>query len=241
VNTPRALTICLIGIGAVVALVMIVLHRPLIDQIGEKPFEVLLQFVLTVIVGGGVALAIERFNRQQDEREKTRTTLREFRAETLGAYNRVKAARRILRAHAQNSGHERIPQDIYDSQLRMLIDAQLALEAVARTSKHDHRLFGSSSQIHELLSGMEKYVNKIVCEYEKEYRNFGGQPAELPLSALQKLDDFIKPSDQSIWFEKKFSAPFQTVLDALAVMIAADGPVPATASKSSPAPTSATG
>lgn len=214
------------------------------ERIEAEAYAQWLQFCLTTGVGGGVALAIQRLNREhekrqqreesdrieqqktldreREERQRNRTTLRDMYASALAAYNQAKSVRRLVNAQLTSTG-DQISRDTYDEQLRALNEAQLKLEALSRIAKGETRLFGSRPEIAASLRTIEDYLNDIVDEYEGELRKFAGPTGLRPLKDLERLEDFASRSSKSKNFDGKFSDPLKAVLKALAAMINDDG------------------
>ena len=134
----------------------------------------------------------------RDTRARQDDLLRALLQETLVAYNSVKRLRRLLRA--ETAYHDRGPVrlDVYDRHMADLIDQQLKFEQLKRRAPFiaDERLRPSAtgspdSPVKTSYEKIEKYLNKVIGEYEGKPHLVVADPTGLPLNALPKLSAFL--------------------------------------------------
>jgi hypothetical protein len=169
--------------------------------------KIAMQVVAVAVLGGlaTVATAIfqESFKQQAtrrdafvEERRRQDDLLRDLLDETLTAYNRVKRIRRLLAAQTAD-GTGQITLDVYDEQMSSLIDQQLEFEKFKRRSPFidDERLhtpaLPNASVLTDSYTEIEKYLNRVIDEYESN-RNLLLEHGELlPVGRFGKLAGFI--------------------------------------------------
>jgi hypothetical protein len=167
-----------------------------------------MQVVAVAVLGGLATLATAMFRdslkrdaEQRDaaaaRRRQQDDLLRGLLDETLTAYNRVKRIRRLLSAFtAEGSG--RITLDVYDEQMRALMDQQLEFERFKRHSPFidDERLrltaLPSSSVLTEHYRKIEKYLNWAIDEYQSKRHLVAESDDGLPVCELRDLTGFIR-------------------------------------------------
>jgi hypothetical protein len=135
-----------------------------------------LQLGVIVLVGGAVTYG---FNFLESERA-TDVHHDEYRLgvirNLIESYNRIKSARRTLRAYgfrkpqvprpnAQQFTAEQV--DAYRKQMLVLVEAQLKLEEISREIKAQPQVFKHSKALEVLIHTGESYVNKVIEEWEK--------------------------------------------------------------------------
>ena len=156
--------------------------------------------------------------RQQGEKEQElerkrleyrEQLLKETLQSAMQSYSKVKKARRMLRAKAiQRIGEETkdvVTLDAYDTYMEMINDAQLELENIARDVENSAPAFSEPGKLKKYLWTMEAYINKIVKEYERRRKNFQGNPSQLDLASLPKLNVFLDSSEKG--FKPGLAAP----------------------------------
>jgi hypothetical protein len=186
----------------IVAVVLFVVGAILTSSRGDLPFEVAkagVQLFAIVLLGGTATFAFGELNgrREQrreiaaearDERRKLDAEAREerrrldaYRAEVagelIGAYHRVKAVRRTLRAAGFEppvSGTLTVEQRTeFWEQLKLLNACQLTLEKVSRDIKGQPEVYGEDSAfIKREVDNVEHHVNEIIADWEKQGRGF---------------------------------------------------------------------
>lgn len=126
-------------IGLVIVLIFLFITEPeTTKQVlgnNDELFKQTYQFLLTSVIGGGVALVFKRLDRFREMRK----SLREMLTEVLQAFNQAKTVRRHLRAQLGNvrsvDPEERLSAELYDNQMDLLSDAQLVFEIYAKRAK----------------------------------------------------------------------------------------------------------
>ncbi|WP_431946924.1 hypothetical protein [Micromonospora marina] len=235
---PRRLTLALAS-GALLAMaaaaILIIWHESATRVVGADGYKTLLQFLLVVVLGGGVSLLYQAFNRQAEQRaerlklaEDRATAIREIRqrylAELVVLYNAVKRARRLLRARAQihaTAGDGKLRVVTYDEQLQLLLDAQLSLELMIRNVNAEGDVFHGAPELVPSLKSTEDYLRELVTEYETVMPRIPSGTTEIPTPP--KLADFIGPYEQSE-FRPDFIRPVQAAMAAVESLITAPQP-----------------
>jgi len=232
----RQLTI-IIAAGVVVsmgfAVVLIVWHEVMMKAVGTEAYKTLLQFVMVAVLGGGVSLLYQAFNREAERRaesarrsEERAVALRETRQrylhDLIAHYNVVKRARRLLRATAlsceSNFLDRRVRVARYDELLQTVLDAQLALETMSRTMRVEDSLFATELGLIASLSSAEAYLRSLITEYENSMPR-ADQP-EVDLREMPELADFIGPYTESERFRRQFIHQVQAAMAILERLIA---------------------
>ncbi|SDT80471.1 hypothetical protein [Actinoplanes derwentensis] len=212
-----------IGLGAAAAL--IVWHDTVTGRVGAEAYKALLQFVLIVVLGGGVSLLVQAFNREADrrterlrQRELHATGVQEARQrylrELVDQYNAVKRARRLLRAtaltHAVDPADRSVRVARYDELMEVLLDAQLSLETMARTVPFDGSVFTSVPELIAAICTTEEYLRRLITEYE-QVRPQAAQP-EVGIGMLPELALFVGPYADAERFRTQFVRPVNTAV-----------------------------
>ncbi|MEP6741567.1 MAG: hypothetical protein ABJB61_03640 [bacterium] len=93
---------------------------------------------------------------------------------TATAYRNTKLARRLLRARAGavTGGPGHIQLEDYDRFMEMINDVQLQLEGLKGDVKSSAPAFSSSHVLFAQYEFMEKYLNRLVKEYERSRHKF---------------------------------------------------------------------
>ncbi|WP_326759215.1 hypothetical protein OHB35_15705 [Streptomyces phaeochromogenes] len=207
---------------------LIVWHETLTKVMGEEAYKALLQFFLVAVLGGGVSLVYQAFNREADWRtellrrqEERADILREIRQrylrELIAQYNTVKRARRLLRALALEDGPDfldrRVRIDRYDDLLQPVLDAQLALETMTRTMGAEGGLFEADRELISSLDRASSYLRSLITEYESTMPRVGGP--EIVLRTMPELADLIGAYAESNRFRYDFVHSVHSVMAAL--------------------------
>jgi len=221
-------TIVLIGLA--LGALLVFGHDAATRVAGAEAYKILLQFVLVVVLGGGISLAYQAFNRDADlraqrarheeeraqvVRESQQRHLRDLSAE----YNVVKRARRMLRAQALAFQPEetgtRVRVSKYDEFLQVVLDAQLSLETMSHVVGADNELFPTHSNLIESIDVAETYLRSLITEYENFLPRVGPGEALAELTKLPVLADFIGPYGNSVGFRKHFVHSVQQALSTM--------------------------
>ena len=201
------------------------------EGLDKEIYKLTYQFLLFIVIGGALSLLYQRFTalrearegkreREREAREQRRLRLQTIHRDLLSVFNRVKKARRLLRALAVTSLDDPTPSaevvnaDEYAKQMLAIIEAQLILETYVKESKAD-RLFESIPGLGDALKRAEKYLGSLIGEFEEHLREFQGIPKTRPLAKLDELRDFIAHKEASKNFKPEFTRPFREALDAL--------------------------
>lgn len=111
----------------------------------------------------------------------------------------------MLRA---NAGDSQIRASYYDEQLQLLIDSQLSFESFVSRVHSNPKLFAGAPELEDNLKSVEKYLNRIVSEYENNL-SFVREHDKVLLSRLPLLGEFIGPYKSAVDFKSKFTVPFR--------------------------------
>ncbi|QES44721.1 hypothetical protein DEJ49_30345 [Streptomyces venezuelae] len=216
---------------------MVFWHGAATKAVGAEAYKALLQFFLVAVLGGGVSLTYQAFNREADRRterlrqeeehaEALRKTWQRYLGELIAHYNTVKRSRRLLRASALTSGPIHLDRRVriarYDELLQAVLDAQLALETMARTMSVEGGLFEADPELITSFNKAEAYLRSLITEYEDVMPRVDG--TEVDLRAMPELADFIGPYAESARFRHEFVHPAHAAMAALERLIV--GPVP---------------
>lgn len=198
-------------------------HAEATKALGAEGYKTVLQFLLIAVLGGGVSLFYQAYNREADRRAElvrreedrvaaVRETRRRYLAELIAQYNTVKRARRLLRAKALTDAaafpDRRVRMDHYDDLLQPVLDAQLALETMSRTL--------GEPGIDASLCTAEAYLRLLIAEYEEVMPK--GRP-EISVRSMPVLAGFVGPYDQADRFRNDFVHPMQAALTAVERLI----------------------
>ncbi|MFO0943883.1 MAG: hypothetical protein U0930_24365 [Pirellulales bacterium] len=190
-------------------------------HLNAEVFKLTYQFLLFVVIGGGLSLLYSRFTAERDLAEERRKLLREMHSELVAAYNTAEAVRRQLRAQVGYDPEVGLPKNAtitiepYIEQMDALMDAQLIFELYARRAKDRKIWFATGDGLAMNLKTVESYLNKIIDEYESQRNAFvrTGLAAKA-LSELPVLSEFLGSSD-STNFSSQFKKAFSSALTSL--------------------------
>ncbi len=208
----------LIGIVGTIGFIVLALAHWLSGQLTEKVGELTYQFLLLVVVGGGVSFVVQWFTQERERRERNRTQQRDVHTNLITIYNQGKKVRRLLRARAiyVSGDRQMVRGSEYDTQLRNLIETELALELAIRGIAGNEQLFPTNRDtLAASLKKLRNYANAIISEYEEKYRTFSDAEPSRPLADFPKMLEFIGPAATSPEFQKGFKGPFHDALDEL--------------------------
>ena len=181
----------------------------------ETIFKLTYQFFLITVVGAGVAHLYKQLERIREMRK----SLRDMHTELLDAFNQAKTVRRKCRAklgtRGQVDANQEIDAEFYEEQMELLSDAQLTFEVYAKRASDRWLWFWGNTKLGEALSQLEKYLNKIVKEYQDELSKFAGDPPVHRIGELKRFTEFIGPYDDASDFQTKFKHPIRDALQAL--------------------------
>jgi hypothetical protein len=223
-NTAFGFIILISVISSVAIIVFLSLGKQIKSVMDEDLFKLTYQFLLIVVIGGLVSLLNQLYLKQRDLDYQHQVLLRQIYTELFNAYNTTKRIRRILRAQVgiDISGNKinqnaQISKSEYKKQIDILIDAQLIFELYAKKSNESWIWFENGEKLAKACDSVEKYLNKIISEYEKKLCRFpGGDNSAMSITHLSKLAEFIGPSKKAVEFESEFKEAFQKIRLALA-------------------------
>ncbi|MGX6604072.1 hypothetical protein ACWKSP_18325 [Micromonosporaceae bacterium Da 78-11] len=225
--------------GALIAMaaaaVLIIWHESATRVVGVEAYKTLLQFLLVVVLGGGVSLLYQAFNRQaelqaerlklaEDRATAIRETRKRYLAELVVLYNAVKRSRRLLRARAQihtTAGDGKLRVAAYEEQLQLLLDAQLSLELMIRNVNAEGKVFHGVPEPVSSLKSTEDYLRKLITEYEAVMPRV--QPGATEIPTPPKLADFVGPYEHSE-FRPNFIRPVHAAMAAVESLLTAPPP-----------------
>jgi hypothetical protein len=122
-------------------------------------------------------------------------------ARAMTNYCNIKAAKRLLRARGRIEQGQpsvlHIIGQVYDEHMELVNRAQIDFENLARDVKTSELAFPSPNELIRSLKIIEKYIGRLITEYERERLKFEGNPPLRPLSALPVLADFLSPGATS--------------------------------------------
>lgn len=185
----------------------------------EKVFELTYQFLLIGVIGGALTIFYQSIQRQRDAREAERGLQRQLLMEVVEAYNGAKKVRRLVRANARVN--DSIRAQPYDEQMKSLLEVQLAFESLKHQAEANAQLFPKNSGVWSALDSIEKYLNKIVDEYERKFSLFAGGQAKLPVAQFGELQEFIADRRAGAEFDKFLKSAFHDLVAALQKLIIA--------------------
>ena len=217
------LLFALISVGALILVVLVyVWYLNEQSKFALEVAKSLLQIVAVGVLGGVGSLLVAENSRRQASREKQRDDDRQqegnrnnFRWQLLQRLNHTyvdtKRARRLLRAtafsppyyHKDSMGKTKTNPDAivqlkpYDEHLQALNNTQLDLEDLEGLVENVRTLdsvFADTEQIANAVSGMEKYLNEVIKEYEQGRGYLNEEDSQSrSISNLAKLGEFLKP------------------------------------------------
>jgi len=227
---PEKIAILISALGVVGVLIFLAWGKEIKDVMDEQVFRLTYQFFLFALLGGALSyflkeLSIARQLKQdtllkdQEKRSIDNKKLREIHSELLGAYNKAKKVRRILRAKAltqdPKTKEDQVLLEQYDQQMEHLMDAQLVFETYAKRIKYNVIWFQTASNLEGNLKLIEGYLNSILKEYQEKRRTFSGEPSIKRLDDLSFLKEFIGPDEDWVLFDTGFKYPIRKALQAL--------------------------
>lgn len=218
-----------IGVGAslsmALAVVLIVWHDASVRAVGEQAYTTLLQFLLVAVLGGGVSVMYQAFNREADRRterlrreqeraEALRETRQRYSGELVAQYNIVKRARRLLRATALTAGPELLNRRVrlarYDELMLTVLDAQLALETMSRTVGAAGGPFEQEHDLADNLCRAEGYLRSLITEYEEIMPR--AEHGDVAVREMPELAALVGPYAEGVRFRDEFVHAVQTAL-----------------------------
>lgn len=195
----------------------------LAKNLQDDVFKLLAQLILVSGIGGIISLSLAEFTRARERRQQLQDQQRKAFSDIVESYHEVKRLRRLLRARAVRMGpsgaKDIVDRDEYDTLLQRLNDVQLQCEFYVRYAKGNKDIYGAAGP--ELVANLgqaEKFLGKVISEWEKKLARFAGDPPALPLSDLSDLAQFIDEADEG--FGPSVADPMAKAFRSLAKEIA---------------------
>ena len=182
------------------------------DSEGKIRIEIiksLLEFLVVIIIGGTVA-ALFKVHERNQEQAKIRIQMKLDFIKRIGElYRIVKSSRRLLRfkeirISSVNDAPKELTQEqreFYVKQMLLLNDVQLEIEAY-KIAWENSFLFEKRELIVKYLERMEKYLNKIISQFE-EHGHFMVMGEQIDYKNFSYLWEFTAKSDNEFLKEDK--------------------------------------
>jgi hypothetical protein len=205
------------------------------ETIRVEIIKSLLQLAVVIIIGTIVTALFKAVERSSEQLLKEAEQIRQqsrLRAETrvdyinrLGdLYRNIKSSRRALRAFGLTTkfitSHTPISINsnqinMYREQMERINEAQLELEKLKIEAKNLPN-FASLKGVPENLESMEKYVGKIVSEFEEAFPLLESKRS-IPPHMLKHLEEYTGDTDRQNYgtkyrFKKHFAEPYDEVI-----------------------------
>jgi hypothetical protein len=198
------------------------------EEVGLEAAKAGFQLLVLAIAGVGVTGALDWFSHQQDVRRRVNDAGFELLRDLINNYNKLKGARRTLRAlgvpPAATAMSPRQGETL-EREMRTLLEVQLAFERIGREigirlEDGDTR---PSTRPQELLAGMESYVKNIVHEWEGNGATVasGKDVPAASITAWPCLRAFLKRSrdDPGKQFRTQVSEPLRDIEERFRVIV----------------------
>ena len=169
------------------------------NRLDPEVFKLTYQFLLLTVIGAAITFLFSFYTKARDERKEERILQLKFYNDFSQAYNDGKEIRRFLRARArkrvdnpeEKAIHIKTAQ--YDELMQKLTTLQLKFEFLHDEVISNKDLFSATGEAERLivnLENIEKYLNKMVGEYEKCFELYPNQYFidEVSYFPLDKLD-----------------------------------------------------
>jgi hypothetical protein len=187
--------------------------------------KAMLQVIAAVLIGNIVLAIIRDYEDRRKAWQSRRDLLRADLTEgLLKLYSRAKAARRRLRANV-NYDKRGIETHKYEDLLQRISDVQLGLERYKREAKGGESAGFLPESVSSSLESMEKYLGRLVTEYES---SLGAAGTSISLANLPQLTDFIAHGGTE--FYNRFVQPYHAAAKTVAQELGKDLPRRAKAS-----------
>jgi len=201
-------------------------------KLHQQVIRVTYQFFLVVVFGGGVSWLYQELTRKREQNKQDRTEFLSLFSDLVKVHNESKAIKRLLRAKAWRKKEEVdvLLVEPYIELMDRLNKVQLDSEAIKRHVKSKNKFFAKVNElyqkekaqdkeatdtIHGDLSRIEKYLNKIVQEYETALREYSEPPRYLRLDQLESVEAFIAAGDDASEFRIDAKARFKSAIKKL--------------------------
>lgn len=181
------------------------------DPEGKIRIEIinsLLHFLVVIIIGGTIAAVFKEHERNQ-EQAKIRIQMKLDFINRFGElYRIVKKSRRLLRSQGIRMSVTDAPKEFtkkqiefYLEQMLLLNDVQLEIEGY-KIAWENSFLFEKREQIAQYLERMEKYLNKIISQFEEHSQSIK-KGEQVDYKKFSYLWEFTAESDNKFLKEDK--------------------------------------
>jgi hypothetical protein len=149
--------------------------RDVKDSIAVEIVKALLQFLIVIVIIGGVITALLKAFDERREESRLRTNTRQEYLNRLGqVYRKVKVARRALGAAGLTTRYENTPGtltsdqvDLYIKEMTQLEATQLDLEGLKIEAKSLPTFLDVDPRLDDRLRAMEQHLRDILWEFEE--------------------------------------------------------------------------
>jgi hypothetical protein len=202
-------------------LVLLLFGNEIAPHLHKEVFKLLAQLIILAGICGLGSLVLSEISTSREHREVNRTLLRSTLNHLVGAYNEVKAVRRLLRADAVRPNyqdqHAYVLKEPYELLLRRLNDAQLELETQLRLVEGSKGQYPDSDTLCKLLSDAEEHIGDVISEWEERLGSFEAEPDKNRLVGFLVLRCFLASASRS--FKPAFAIPMAQVFAILSTGI----------------------
>jgi hypothetical protein len=168
------------------------------DEIWLEVAKAGLQLGVVTIVGGGIAASLKHLEATREQRRQLSDYRLGILRSVVTSYNRIKAVRRILRAHGfRSSAVDNLTAEqvsAFDSQLQHLNEEQLTLEATYRDIEAQPALFTNSACIQSALKTVEEYLHGVIQDWEDHGAEVVAHAPANVLNKMSQLQTFLGSS-----------------------------------------------
>ena len=202
------------GLASGVAMMWLGAKETNVDKLGLETAKFSVQLLL---IAGGAGILVKEYERARSRRAAEDEFRRQLLRNVIRAYSDTKKLRRVLRARctrlADAAGGEGVLAATYDEYMERLNTTQIELEVLIRELKVFRGAIEAHPALVRSLTGMEKYLGRLVDEYERERRGVGESVCRA-LTDLPRLAAFVarRPAGD---FRPDFAAHFHAALSVL--------------------------
>ena len=170
---------------------------------------------IVTVAGALLTYLTSEADRRRSDLGARQKVLTETLNRITSSYNSSKRARRNARALGLLSAGERMTVDAYDKCMADVNDAQLELESIGDDVRGNTRDFPSGAEIAKHLDAMERYLGKMVSEYEEKRPTLAGQK-DFALAPITEsaLSDFLATAKKSK-FKENYSSHQRDIREAI--------------------------
>jgi len=204
----------LVFVLSVAGLIILVRSSNVEDKsFGRTISDTLLKIISGTVIGTTAAVLLSDYSRKQSERRNQNEYKKDVLQRLQNLYAKTKNARRMLRAKGfttqwygkENNDSCLVKQSVYDLYMNDINQCQLELEAIRKEIFTGRSIFSGPVMITTNLKDMDKYLGKLISEYEKNLPNFKGEPVVLEIKALSDLKQFLSKANAPGGFKENFS------------------------------------